>query len=180
VRLETERLVLRPLALDDLDDFARFVADPETMRFIGAGGTRTREQALDTLERMMESYEAHGFGQLAIVRKEDGAVMGRCGLLVWDPKTWTITQELDGAVEIEVGYLLGRDYWGRGYATEAAMAVRDLALGELGFERLIALIYPDNVRSIRVAEKLGMEPDGEIELMGNRVTLYALGKIPAR
>jgi [ribosomal protein S5]-alanine N-acetyltransferase len=173
-RLETERLVLRPLTLGDLDSFARFVADPETMRFIGAGGTRTREQARDSLERMIESFEAHGFGQLAIVRKEDGAVMGRCGLLLWDPATWTITQELGDQVEIEVGYLLGRDYWGHGYATEAATAVRDWALGELGFERLIALIYPDNVRSIRVAEKLGMEPDGEIELMGNRVTRYAL------
>ncbi len=178
--LETERLVLRRLTLDDLDDMARFVADPETMLYIGAGGTRTREQALDTLERMIESFEAHGFGQLAVVRREDGAVLGRCGLLVWNPATWTITQELDGPVEIEVGYLLGRDYWGHGYATEAATAVRDMALGELGFERLIALIYPDNIRSIRVAEKLGMEPDGEIELMGNRVTRYALGKSPAR
>ena len=69
--------------------------------------------------------------------------------------------EAAGPIEIEIAYLFGRDYWGQGLATEAATAVRDWALGELGFERLIALIYPDNVRSIGVARNLGMEPAGE-------------------
>jgi RimJ/RimL family protein N-acetyltransferase len=172
--LETERLVLRPLSMDDLDELARFVADPETMRYIGAGGTRTREQAQATLEAMIKSFESRGYGLLGVERKEDGALVGRCGLLVWDPETWTLTEDDDGPVEIEVGYLVGRDHWGNGYATEAATAVRDWALAELRLERLIALIYPDNRRSIRVAEKLGMEPEGEIETFGNRLTLYAL------
>jgi len=172
--LETERLLLGPLSKDDLDEFARFVADPETMRYIGGGGTRTAEQAQITLERMIGSFETRGYGQLGIERREDGAFLGRCGLLVWDAETWTITEDDDGPVEIEVGYLLGRDYWGGGYATEAATAVRDWAIAELALQRLIALIYPKNVRSIRVAEKLGMEPEGEIELFGNRVALYAL------
>ena len=174
LRLTTERLVLRPLSMDDLDDIARFVADPETMRYIGAGGTRTRDQARVTLEHMIQSFEAQGFGQLGVERKEDGALLGRCGLLVWDAETWTITEDDDEPVEIEVAYLVGRDYWGNGYATEAATAVCDWALAELGLERLIALIYPGNVRSIRVAEKLGMAPEGEIEIFGNRVSLYAL------
>jgi RimJ/RimL family protein N-acetyltransferase len=179
VQLETERLALRPLSLDDLDNLARFLSDPETMRYIGGGDTRTRGQARITLERMIESFRARGYGQLGVERKEDGAFLGRCGLLVWDPATWTITEQVDGLVEIEIGYLLGRDHWGNGYATEAAMAVRDWALAELGLERLIALIYPSNVRSIRVAEKLGMRPAGEIEIFGNRVTRYSLGKRPA-
>jgi RimJ/RimL family protein N-acetyltransferase len=179
VQLETERLTLRPLALDDLEDLARFVSDPETMRYIGGGGTRTREQARDTLGRMIESFRARGYGQLGLVRKKDEAFLGRCGLLVWDRATWTITDALDRPVETEVGYLLGREHWGNGYATEAALAVRDWALAELGLERLIALIYPDNVRSIRVAQKLGMEPEDEIEIFGHRVTRYSLGKRPA-
>jgi RimJ/RimL family protein N-acetyltransferase len=179
VQLETERLTLRPLSLEDLDDLARFVSEPETMRYIGGGGPRTREQARDTLGRMIESFQARGYGQLGVERKDDGAFLGRCGLLVWDRATWTITDEPDRPVEFEVGYLLGREHWGNGYATEAALAVRDWALGELGLERLIALIYPDNVRSIRVAEKLGMEPEDEIEIFGNRVTRYSLGKRPA-
>ena len=98
------------------------------MRYIGAGGTRTRDQALDTLERMIESYRARGYGQLGVERKEDGAFLGRCGLLVWDPTTWTITEQVDGPLEVEIGYLLGREHWGNGYATESALAVRDWAL----------------------------------------------------
>jgi [ribosomal protein S5]-alanine N-acetyltransferase len=182
VKLETDRLVLRPLSLDDLDDLAGFLADAETMRYIGAGDTRNRDQARETLERMIESLQVQGFGQLGVVRKDDGAFMGRCGLLVWDPRTWTITvlPEAEGPVEIEVGYLLGRDYWGHGYATEAATAVRDWALANLELERLIALILPGNERSAGVARKLGMEPDGEVEIFGSRVTRYALGKRPAR
>lgn len=174
MRLETERLTLRPLSLDDLDELARFLTDRETMRHIGGGGTRTRDQARETLGRMIQSFDARGYGQLAVERKEDGAFLGRCGLLVWDPETWTITEKADGPLEVEVGYLLGREHWGNGYATEAATAVRDWALSELGLERLICLIYPDNVRSIRVAEKLGMEPEDEIVIFGNRVTRYAL------
>jgi RimJ/RimL family protein N-acetyltransferase len=180
VQLETERLALRPLSLDDLDDLASFLSDPETMRYIGAGGTRTREQARVTLQHMIESCQARGYGQLGVERKEDRAFLGRCGLLVWDPATWTITEQVDGPLEVEIGYLLGRDHWGNGYATEAATAVRDWALAELGLERLIALIYPGNIRSIRVAEKLGMKADGEIEIFGNGVTRYSLGKRPAR
>jgi RimJ/RimL family protein N-acetyltransferase len=181
-RLETERLVLRPLSLDDLDDIARFVADPETMRYIGTGGARTREQARASLEWMVETFERQGFGHFAVERKEDGALVGRSGLNVWDPTDWSITRlgEANGPVEIEIAYLFGRDYWGRGYATEAAAAVRDWALGELGFDRLIALIYPDNARSISVAEKLGMKPAGDADMAGNQLLVYALGNNPAR
>jgi RimJ/RimL family protein N-acetyltransferase len=177
VRLETERLVLRPLSPDDLDDIASFVADPETMRYIGTGGARTREQARDSLEWMIETFERQGFGHFGVERKEDGAFVGRAGLNVWDPSDWSITRldEADGPTEIEVAYLFGRDYWGQGYATEAATAIRDWALGELRLERLIALIYPDNVRSIGVARNLGMEPIGEAALGGNPLTIYALG-----
>ena len=181
MRLETERLTLRPLTIDDLDPLAEFYADEETMRYIGSGVTFDRAQSEASLGRMLESFEAQGFGQLALERKEDGAFMGRCGLLVWD-ESWTPTRlpDADGPVEIEVGYLLGRAYWGAGYATEAASAVRDWALENLELERLIALIQPGNDASAGVARKLGMEPDGEIEIFGKPATVYALGKRPAR
>ena len=175
MRLETERLVLRPLTRDDLDDLTRFLADPETMRFIGSGGPRTREQAQATLEWMIDTLEQQGFGHLAAERKDDGVLVGRSGLNVWNPADWTITRlaEAQGPVEIEIAYLFGREHWGHGYATEAASAIRDWAFANLDLERLIALIYPDNTRSIRVAEKLGMQPEGEIEMSGNRLDLYA-------
>ena len=182
MRLETERLVLRPLTLADLDDIAGFVSDPETMRYIGAGGTRTRDQARESLGWMVETFERQGFGQFGVERKEDGALVGRAGLNVWDPSDWSITRldEATGPIEIEIAYLFGRDYWGQGLATEAATAVRDWALAEHGFERLIALIYPDNVRSIGVAGKLGMKLAGEAVMAGKQLLVYDLGNDPAR
>jgi RimJ/RimL family protein N-acetyltransferase len=181
-KLETERLLLRPLSTEDLDALAAFYADAEVMRYIGGGVTLDREQTREILERMLGSFEAQGFGQLGVVRNEDGAFMGRCGILVWDPETWTSVRISDatGPVEIEVGYLLGREYWGHGYATEAATAVRDWALENLDLERLIALIQLGNERSAGVARRLGMQPGEEIEIFGKRAVVHALGKPPAR
>jgi RimJ/RimL family protein N-acetyltransferase len=168
--------------MDDLDSLAGFYADAEVMRYIGGGDAFDRDRSRQSLERMIGNFEADGFGQLGVERRDNGAFMGRCGLLVWDTATWSPTRMLDakGDVEVEIGYLLGREHWGHGYATEAATAVRDWALANLGLTRLIALIYPENAQSIAVARKLGMETDGEVEIFGSRVTRYALGKRPAR
>jgi RimJ/RimL family protein N-acetyltransferase len=178
VRLETERLVLRPLSTDDLNDLARWYADAEVMRYIGPGDAIDRDRSRQSLERMIASFEADGFGQLAVERKEDGAFIGRCGILVWDAETWTPTRasEAQGSVEIEVGYLLGPEFWGHGYATEAASAVRDWALENLRPKRLIALIQPGNDRSSGVARKLDMEPTGEVEIFGQRAVVYAVAR----
>ena len=175
MRLETERLVLRPLELDDVDVLADFYADPEVMRYIGPGEAIDHEQSRLSVERMIAGFEAEGYGQLGVVRKEDGAFMGRCGLLFWDTASWTPTRTAaaKGPVETEVGYLLGRDYWGHGYATEAATAVTGWTFEHLSLERLIALIQPGNERSIAVARKLGMKPEGEVEIFGKRATVYA-------
>jgi RimJ/RimL family protein N-acetyltransferase len=184
VRLETERLVLRPLALEDLDALAAFYADPDVMRHIGSGEAIDYERSRLSLERMLAGFEAEGYGQLGVERKDDGTLMGRCGLLSWDTASWTPTRiaESVGPVETEVGYLLGRDYWGRGYAIEAAAAVRDWTFEHLSLDRLIALVQPANERSIAVARKLGMEPDDEVEIFGKLATVYALvkPKPPAR
>jgi RimJ/RimL family protein N-acetyltransferase len=182
VQIETERLLLRPLSPDDLDSLAEFYGDPDVMRYIGPGEAIDRELSRQSLERMMASFEAEGYGQLGVDRKEDSVFMGRCGLLLWDTATWTPTRTTDsqGPVATEVGYLLGREFWGQGYATEAAVAVRDWAVENLDIERLIALIQPGNDRSAGVARKLGMEPDGEVEIFGNHAIVYALGKRPAR
>ena len=176
MRIETERLLLRPLSLDDLGALAAFYADPEVMRYIGPGEAIDRERSRESLERMIGNFDAEGFGQLGVVRKGDGAFMGRCGLLVWDTATWVPSRrsEAEGAFEIEVGYLLGREFWGKGYATEAATAVRDWALANVELQRLIALIYPENAGSISVARKLGLKRDGEVEIFGACVDKYVL------
>lgn len=182
MRLETERLQLRPLSIEDLDVFARFYADPEVMRYLGAGRTMSRDETEASLRRMLRSFELDGFGQLAVERREDGELIGRCGFLVWDAETLTPTTEMEanGPTELEVGYTLGREFWGRGYATEAAAVVRDHALGSMGRSRLIAFIRHENHASARVAEKLGMRHERDVELMELPARLYALGNLPAR
>lgn len=181
MRLETERLVLRPLSPSDLDALAHYMADPEVMHYMG-GITRTRDETEAWIARFMQMFELDGIGQFAVERKEDGAVLGRCGILFWETDPWTSIARAEATkpTETEIGYLLGRSHWGQGYATEAATAVRDYARAELGEERLIALIDPGNRASKRVAQKLGMEHERDVQLKFARVGLYSLGKRPAR
>lgn len=178
VSLETDRLVLRAPVPEDADTLAPMYADPEVMRYVGDGRTLTRVETERSVRRMIERWKADGFGLFTTVRKEDGTVIGRVGLLVWNTDTWEPTTRAEGAdvpTEVEVGYTLGRDFWGHGYATEAAGAVRDYALGELGAERLIALIVHGNTASENVARKLGLEYERDIMLGHREAQLFALG-----
>jgi RimJ/RimL family protein N-acetyltransferase len=175
--LETDRLLLRAPVRDDAEALAPMYADPEVMRYVGDGRTLSRTDTERSVRRMIERWEADGFGLFTTVRKHDGAVIGRVGLLVWNSETWEPTTRADGAdvpTEVEVGYTLGRDYWGQGYATEAAGAVRDYALGELGAERLIALIIHGNSASENVARKLGLEYERDVLLGRREAQLFAL------
>jgi [ribosomal protein S5]-alanine N-acetyltransferase len=177
VSLQTDRLVLRAPVPEDTETLAPMYADPEVMRYVGDGRTLTRAETERSVRRMIERWEADGFGLFTTVRKEDGAVIGRVGLLVWNTDTWEPTTRAQGAevpTEVEVGYTLGRDFWGCGYATEAAGAVRDYALGRLGAERLIALIIHGNKASENVARKLGLEYERDIMLGRREAQLFAL------
>ena len=177
VALETDRLVLRAPVPEDAETLAPMYADPEVMRYVGDGRTLTRAETERSVRRMIERWDADGFGLFTTVRKEDGAVIGRVGLLVWNSDTWEPTTRAEGAevpTEVEVGYTLGRDFWGRGYATEAAGAVRDYALGGLGAERLIALIIHGNTASENVARKLGLAYERDIMLGRREAQLFAL------
>jgi [ribosomal protein S5]-alanine N-acetyltransferase len=177
VSLETERLLLRAPVPDDAEALAPMYGDPEVMRYVGDGRALTRAETEHSVRRMIERWEADGFGLFTTVRKSDGAVIGRVGLLVWNTATWEPTTRAEGAsvpTEVEVGYTLGRSYWGQGYATEAASAVRDYALRELGAERLIALIVHGNTASENVARKLGLEYECDILLGRREAQLFAL------
>jgi ribosomal-protein-alanine N-acetyltransferase len=177
VSLETDRLLLRAPVAEDAETLAPMYADPEVMRYVGDGQTLTRLQTERSVRRMIERWEADGFGLFTTVRKEDGAVIGRVGLLVWNTETWeptTRAEAANGRSEVEVGYTLGRGFWGQGYATEAAGAVRDYALGKLGAERLIALIIHGNTASENVARKLGLAYERDIVLGRREAQLFAL------
>jgi RimJ/RimL family protein N-acetyltransferase len=171
VSLETERLLLRAPVAGDAEALAPMYADPEVMRFVGDGRPLTRAETERSVKRMIQRWEADGFGLFTTVRKDDGAVIGRVGLLVWNADTWeptTRAESENGRTEVEVGY------WGQGYATEAAGAVRDYALRELGADRLIALIIHGNTASENVAQKLGLRYERDVKLGRRQAQLFAL------
>jgi RimJ/RimL family protein N-acetyltransferase len=162
MQIETERLVLRMPRLEDADDLLELVGDDEVMRWIG-GEAGDRAATVEHVERWIARWERNDVGQFVVVL--DDHAIGRVGLLVWDTRTWeTSTYEQAGEhAEVELGWALTRSYWGHGYATEAARAVRDWAFAERSVHRLISLIAPDNVRSARVAEKLGAWTEQRVE-----------------
>ena len=178
MRLETERLVLRRPRPEDAAAFYPQWQDGDALQFVG--GVKTREQVEEMVERLLRHWEWYGLGEFTVERRDDGAVLGRVGLQLWDPRDWTNgkRKRLDGEVETELGWKLGREHWGSGYATEAAAICRDWALGELGRTRLISLIALENVASIRVAEKIGESFEREVDNtpFPHRYGLWSLGE----
>jgi len=179
VRLETERLVLRKPEAGDRDGYAEMWGDPEVVRFLG-GRTQTPDEVPAGIERMLMQWDRHGVGLFSVLRKEDERVVGRVGYLLWDSERWVnaMHEELEEPLELEIGWVVARTFWNEGYATEAAKACRDHAFGSLGRDRVISLIAPENVASIRVAEKIGerYERDVDIGASVGAVGLYALQK----
>lgn len=155
-RLETDRLVLRGMREGDFETWAAFMADPEVMRFLG--GPMARSDAWRTVAMTLGHWELRGYGMWAVERKSDGALMGRVGML--NPEGWT---------GLEVGWTLGRPYWGQGYATEAAEAAMRYAFLTQPVERVVSNIDPDNLASQSVAIRLGESkgPRAELTVAGH-------------
>jgi ribosomal-protein-alanine N-acetyltransferase len=182
---ETPRLILRQFIDQDFAAIAAILADPIGMQHIGPGTPNTAEQSrqwlnkslqnnrydwsAETLERVPQllrapQRNAH-FSMWAVIDRETNALIGRSGLLAWN---------LDGHLEVEVGYHLARPFWGCGLATEAARAVRDYGFDRLGFDRLISIIKPENVASQRVAVKNGMHHERDAMVKEWPVMAFAL------
>ena len=167
--IETERLLLRKPVLEDARAALPLLTDPVAMRFLGGVHPDTEADPEFAVRRWLSRWEGNGCGPFSVVRREDGAWLGRCGILVWDVRTWTHTTFATAGehAQPELGWALARAHWGRGYATEAALAAREWAYGELGVERLVSLIEAANVRSQRVAERLAATPGETVELFDN-------------
>ncbi|MFL5767303.1 MAG: GNAT family N-acetyltransferase [Actinomycetota bacterium] len=163
--IETGRLLLRPFEPGDAEQLLGILGDSDTMVYYEAAFTP--EQVEAWVVRNIERYEEDGTGLWAIEERATGEFVGDCGL---------VHQLVDGTDELEVGWHVKRSRWGQGIAPEAGTAFRDRALGDLGYERLISLIRPENVQSRRVAEKLGMSVEKETLFgsMGWRHFVYAL------
>jgi RimJ/RimL family protein N-acetyltransferase len=167
--IETDRLVLRLPRAEDAPDLAAAYAEPATVRYIGDGATATLAEVEAVIPQWLERWELWGVGLFSLERRDDARVLGRAGFLRWDPETWEL-----GGSETEIGWLLGQEHWGHGYATEAALALRDWVRLERGLTRLISLIQHGNLRSVRVAEKLGERYERDVEVRGKPSWLYSM------
>ena len=159
--IETERLILRMFRESDTDAYAEMVGDAEVMRFLG-GKPMSRQEAWRNMAMLLGHWHLRGYGFWAVEERASGELVGRVGC--WQPEGWP---------GLEVGWALRRRFWGRGYATEAARASLNHAFTALDQPRVISLIAPDNVNSSRVAERLGERPEGEWEVFGVKVIVYA-------
>lgn len=164
--ITTERLTLRKFSEGDLEDFAALMADPEVMRF-SLKGPLSKDQATEYLKtRILAHYEKYGFGLWAVIF--EGHLIGLAGLIM---------QTIDGQEEVEVAYRLHPRYWGKGLATEAAVAICKYAFETLAVERLISIIDPQNHRSRKVAERMGMHHWKDTVYHGFASHIYALKKV---
>ena len=159
--LETPRLVLRELTLDDLDFLAGMLGHPEVMAFWPK--PYTRDEAAEWIRRQQERYARDGYGYWLAFDKAGARPIGQAGLLA---------QIVDGVAETGIGYIIHRPFWRQGYATEAARACRDYAFGKLGKERVVVLVRPENVVSQSVARKLGTQPERETVYAGFAHTVF--------
>ncbi len=163
--LETERLLLRPLRLDDAAFIFELVNDPAWLRFIGDRQVRTLDDARHYLKRgPLEAYARLGYGHAAVVRKMDGAVLGICGLI-----------KRDNLDDVDLGFAFLEKFRGQGYAGEASEAVLADAWNRLRLKRIVAIISPENVASAALLERLGFRFERSL-----RLTADAESKLFAR
>lgn len=160
--LETTRLILRPFVETDLDAYAAMSADAEVMQHIGNGGPVGRDIAWRGMAMFAGQWVLRGYGMWALEERESGLLVGRAGFL--NPEGWPAC---------ELGWLLARPYWGRGYAFEACVAARNCGRGALRIRgRLISLIRPDNARSIALARRLGVRLEETLDFLGGQAQVW--------
>jgi len=164
IKLETERLLLRWFRDDDFERYFEMSSDPEVMRFLG-GKPQTEIEAWKSMAAFMGHWYFRGYGVWAVEEKASEKLVGRIGFM--NPAGWP---------GFELGWTLGRDSWGKGYATEGARRALDYAFTEMDRDHLISCIAPENVNSIKVAERLGEAVEGETELMGKQVLIYGINR----
>jgi RimJ/RimL family protein N-acetyltransferase len=165
VQLETPRLLLRPLMEANFDDYAALCGDAEVMRYVGDHGPLSREDAWRQFAMLVGHWTLRGFGMWAVHERSSAAFVGRVGL-----------HYPDGWPDRELAWALARRYWGNGYAFEAAAAALRVAFETLAWPRIVSVIAPSNLRSIRLAERLGERFERSLVLRGREVALYSLDR----
>ena len=151
---------------DDFEPYASICADPEVMRFLNKEGKPlTRQEAWRQLAFLTGHWHLRGYGHWAVEEKSSGNLVGRIGFL--NPEGWP---------DFEIGWTLGREYWGRGYAIEGARRALEYAFTELDRDHVVSLILPGNQASVSVAERLGEKLKGSAEVAGLHVLVYGMDR----
>jgi ribosomal-protein-alanine N-acetyltransferase len=165
-RLETERLLLRPYRPGDLDDLHAMFSDPEHMRWYPAPFDLETTQAW--LDRQLAAYETRGYALWIVEDQASGTFLGTAGPTL---------QKVEDVDEVEIGWHTRPGRKGEGIAPEAASAARDWAFANLEVDHLISLVRPENLPSGRVAEKIGMRVDREVDYKGLPHHVYRIDRV---
>jgi ribosomal-protein-alanine N-acetyltransferase len=167
--LNTKRLELRHLQTTDLHALYELYRDPEMRRYY-PDGTRTLEETMQELRWFLSGHPRHpNLGLWATVERSTGEFLGRCGLLPW---------HIEGNDEVELAFMIKKQRWREGFASEAALGIVRYAQEVLGFRRLICLITPGNVASAAVATKIGMSFERKFTDEFGPCELYAIDLAP--
>jgi len=143
--VETSRLLLRRMAASDAAELYQATGDHEVMRYWNSGGDQDIEQAKQRIDRINNHWEEHGFGDWGVVEKESGRLIGFSGL-----------HYVADISEVNIGYAFEKSKWRQGLGFETGQAILDFGFRELGLSEVVAIIMPDNIASIKLAEKFGM------------------------
>lgn len=165
MRLETERLIIRPYTLEDLPELIEMRSDPQVYRYLGGWERQNPAEVTKRMDFYLDCYEKFGFGTSKMIWKENGEHIGSSGL-----------QPLEDTGEIEVGYTLKPSYWRRGIGSEAAFAWLKYGFETAGLQRIVAVCDEENVGSWRIMEKCGMTYEGMKPAYGMECRLYAISK----
>lgn len=164
--IETERLLIRPFNLDDIEPSYAMNLDAEVSKYTGDGGIVSKKEIeRRIIENVLGDYEKHGFGRLVVELKGENTFIGFTGL-----------KYLEDMNEVDLGYRFIRKYWGKGIATESAKACLKLGFETLELNKIIAMVLPENINSIRVLEKLNFEYKKDIIENNQVAKLYSLFK----
>ncbi len=163
----TENLRLRPFTPADATPMHQILCGKDILRYFpGSGKLPTLEQVQQMIDRLITHWQEKGYGLWAVELRSTGALLGRCGL-----------QYISETDEIEIDFILDRDYWGRGFATEAGRASMQYGFNELGLVSVVGIVHPENLASQRVLEKVGLQFVEEKEYFGMACYRY-MGKRP--
>ncbi len=162
--IETERLLIRPFKMEDIEGAYTMNLDTEVSKYTGDGGVVSKKEIERRIvEDVFGDYQKHGYGRLAVELKEENKFIGFTGL-----------KYLEDMKEVDLGYRFMKEYWGKGIATESARACVDLGFNSLGLNRMIAMVLPENSGSIRVLEKLHFNYEKEITEDDMLIKVYSL------